>query len=315
MHCTGTVGPDGAQKDQNPLALTAAWFGSTDVTSKTLAQFQIGGHLLIEPTASFVGVFGDVCPGHRKTLRLCFANGDYHELQETRVLPFYKSWTPPPALEQLDLVYVLFFSFYSLQKAYERFGAHAWCVPTYVPTSSMFENYAICQAPVLSTQHNWAARRCIGFVSWRAPEKYGEIISKIEAVVNHHDWSICDAVPLYSCLSQAGRFGDPFFVYHPNFASVWERHVTPKLGAASFASWRCNYWMATPAAVLEYANFLRKDLLPALCSDEDCFKDSTYGRPITPEMEQVGWRFYPLLPFLLERVVGKYFQWRAAQGA
>jgi hypothetical protein len=294
----------------NSMALASAWYGPLDVAHKVREAFCVHEHLLVDPSVNFNTVFGDPCPGQKKVLRLVFTDGNVDELHENRNRPFYRTWAPPPPLEQLHLVYVLFFNAYSLAKAYERFGAHPWCVPLYVPTSSLFENHAICQAPVLATRDNWAVRRCVGFISWRATEKLADIVHRIQTLLDGHDWEARDAVPLCSFPAQAGRFGDPFFCTHPGLEAVWERHIVPRFGDLPFASWRCSYWMATPAAVLEYAHFLRTELLPALWADNDCFKDAKYVRPVTPEMTQAGWPYYPLLPFFLERVVGKFFQHR-----
>ncbi len=294
------------------MDLVSAWYGPLDVTHKVKEAFCYNDvHLLIDAAVNFNGVFGDPCPGQKKLLRLVFLDKNVYELHETRNGPFYKCWAPPPPLEQSHLVYVLFFNAFSLQKTYERFGAHPWCVPLYVPTSSLFENHAICQAPALATRDNWAGRRGVGFISWRATEKFGDIAHRIQTLIDKHDWGACDAVPLCVIPAHAGRLGDEHAIITPGLQMVWERHIVPRLGDLPFATWRCNYWMATPAAALEYAHFLRTDLLPALWADNDCFKDAKYSRPVTPEMTQAGWPYYPLLPFFLERVVGKFFQHRA----
>ena len=217
--------------------LVGAWYGPVDVLGKVLQHFECKGHLLIESSISFNRWFGDPSIGCPKTLRLSFSDGQHHELPEVRHGPgFYRCWSPPVPAGPC-IVYILFFDIMSLRKSYERFGQCPWSMPMYVPTTSLFENHAICQAHVLQVRDKWADRRCVGFISYRADEKVPDIISRIKSLIEEHDWTACPAQSLYQSQDVPISFGDRYAATHPGLLAAWQRHVIPRLGATPFHTW------------------------------------------------------------------------------
>lgn len=214
------------------------------------------------------------------------------------------------------LVYVLCFDEASEAAARALAAAHAWATPMRLRTTTLFESEPLAlRAEALAEADDWAARRYVGWLSWRAFEKFPGLRAPATARLDALAAPTFDAatgpdvVPLLIAPVPM-RYGDEWHAVHPSLRALWDetlvQHLHPAL-AHPFQSFLCSYYVARPAHLLRFAAFLRRAVL-LLAADARTFADATYPRPVTEAMRAAGMAHYPHMPFLLERLAGAYFQ-------
>jgi hypothetical protein len=216
------------------------------------------------------------------------------------------------------LIYVLYYDDYSHGQALKHYGAFRWAKPLRVETSELFENEAILRAPQLAEEDAWERRAYVGWLSWKAPRK-GLLLrvprwaERTLAALEAGDRPLHD-VCAFAWVGADSQYGDKLARDEPTMTAIWDTTVCAADGrfARPFSTIWCNYWAARPEVVLGYARWLAETMVPALRADPRVLGrmgDAVVVHPeATPSMRRAGMAFYPVLPFLLERVTGAYFQ-------
>jgi hypothetical protein len=220
-------------------------------------------------------------------------------------------------------IYVLAPDEKSLEAARERYTDPIFC-PILLPQTPYLESYMYTDY-LMAHEHEWRDCEWVGCIAHSAHTKQPRIF-QIQDMMNEakKQGSQCCAF-LYR--------GDPLLTtadtWHPGFTECWKRcwhavgwngpmHRSLITEEAHMVSFYCNYWCCTPHLMRTYCTMMRT-LRDAIESDpelkEALYKDSTYksrGRIIAkiPDSKCValwGKPYYPMLPFVLERMPCLFF--------
>jgi hypothetical protein len=217
------------------------------------------------------------------------------------------------------LLYVLFYDEHSRERACELYGMYTWLlVPLFLPTTPLFENEPLhVRRRFLSRRDRWKKREYIGFISWRifqkvSQEQFDETLAVLADGIDEGP-----GVPRKHPDVAAFFIGwnGELFPYGKgeiciNFTSTWNRVVgllDHRLVGRPYKIWVSNYWVARPAELEVFANFLDR-AIAAFVADGVALQPTTYGREVTDAMRRAGMPAYPLMPFLLERLAPTYYQ-------
>lgn len=221
------------------------------------------------------------------------------------------------------LIYILCHDNVSEASARAGFSRYVWAQVERIPTSPLFENAVFLRVDDLAKRDSWASRKFVGTLSYRAFEKYrslrfySEKLIRLLARVDNMSAEAPDAV---SFLSEGAPrlFGGVSALDHPEFDAVWNSTVCgavdPRL-CLPFRAWYCNYWVARPQHWMAYAHWLRDTVLPSLQADKRLVETNqvmyvigSTARPPSSDMIGMGMHQFPMMPFILERLPGAYFQ-------
>lgn len=213
-------------------------------------------------------------------------------------------------------IYVLAYDEASETEALATFGARPWASVVTIPSTPLLEGVAY--ANVLGEREaEWSACAYVGTLSWRAGTKCPASLEALDVYGAHlPDY---DVVPLSSTLVPMLEGSE---WYHPGFTHTWTQwlpliddSIAPEAVAPPGMLWfPFNYWMARPAVMREYMAFHAKACaaLDAPPMQDLVWVDANYGGSMSSKRceEVFGVPYYPMVPFLLERLPSWYFQWR-----
>lgn len=219
------------------------------------------------------------------------------------------SWRP--VHEGNVIIYVLSYSEATEAAARAKFSGQPW-YHIQIPTTDYFENLVFIDlVPTLSVNHSWATRDYVGFVSHKGFDKFSwaNLSESAGPVMSSIQNGTCKAdVIAWHAEAKRLPYGGLSSLSQASFPIVWDSSVKALDSrlVLPFRTFFSNYWLARPGLVLQYSSWLRLAVL-RLVKDPHFFHPVSY-RDVTPEMKQAGMDFYPLAPFLLERMPGAYFQ-------
>jgi len=234
----------------------------------------------------------------------------------TATLPWERT-SPFPVL-----IYIICHDNASEAAAFAGFSRYAWARVERVMTSPLFENEIFLRAGELSRRDDWSSRAFVGTLSYRAFEKHRSLRFYVERKIwalARADVKSAETPDAVSFLSEGAPslFGGDSALDHPGFASVWNSTVCDidRRLCLPFRAWYCNYWVARPEHWLAFADWLQLSALPRLILDNRLTDTSQVMyvigssiRPPSEDMLRVGMQQFPLMPFVLERLPGAYFQ-------
>jgi hypothetical protein len=186
--------------------------------------------------------------------------------------------------------------------AKERFSNFSWAFPVLITGADennvLFENKFYVEFEKHVNREDYNSFEYIGFLSYSAPTKISmhQIVQNIEAL--HHK-NFVHFSPSPILISNSVNVNT-----HKNFKVIWN-DVFNDLGDTNHAfdsNW--NYFVMKKNMFFEYQKYL-KCKIPILLSHNLALTDANYKsgkNPICIERVTNGLKFYPHVPFVLERV-------------
>jgi hypothetical protein len=213
------------------------------------------------------------------------------------------------------IIYVLAPDTSSLEQAMERYTDPIF-KPIILPQTPYLESYMYTDY-LMEHHDEWKDHDWVGCIAHSAWKKQPSI-HKIGEMMTEASNQSCDVCAfLYR--------GDPLVAtaetWHPGFSEAWKKLWNSDLSVTMdhhIRSFYCNYWATRPSKMEEYCRVVR-GLKTRIDNEPDLkdslWKDSSYGSrgseiaKISPEkcISLWGVPYYPLLPFVFERLPCFYF--------
>ena len=231
------------------------------------------------------------------------------------------------------IIYVLCYDDESEQKANTEFIQYPWARIYRIPVESqnhLFEG-VMYQTELMKLYDEWKDKEFVGTISYKLKARLNwypyTTMERIDNAIQNMSPVSHDVVPFL-------HFGGANFSnLNPNLGDEFKKmtnyvipiHKEYKVGyrintrekefkVSSFFFF--NYWMATPAHMLEYIYFFNSIWLPTLESNANVWNNSGYQGHLTPEQLKNLTRrvdYYPYHPFINERLPASYFRYKKAR--
>jgi len=199
-------------------------------------------------------------------------------------------------------IYILCYN----QERFDAAGAqypYSWAHPILMKYQNCtFENAFWPQ--LLEIRDEWASCEFVGTIAFTAKRKINVgLINKRIIEGYYTDKS-------YVHFSDTGRLVLKNKTDHPNFKEIWTDMLKTLQIPDVVEGW-CNYWMCTPALMDGFLAWHRDVLTPVVLAHPLIYSDSKYKGALS-EADLVrlwGRPYYPMVPFIMERINRAFFSY------
>lgn len=208
-------------------------------------------------------------------------------------------------------IYVLGYDPFTVREAKICFHNKSWANIISIDTTKYLENI-MYDNWLLDHKKDWIEHKYVGTFSWRTctkieiPNLIPDLIESIDADV------VAFSFAYYGLLENAIKS------HGEVFKRTWYNILTrlnftdQQIFDPTIKPFYCNFWMAKPNVMLEYIDFfarLKNIIENTQEIQEDLLSESNYTNYVTKNRlnKIYGRPYYPILPFILERIPCIFF--------
>lgn len=200
-------------------------------------------------------------------------------------------------------IYILCYSENILNTAQEYYKIYHWAKPILIKyQNATFEN-AFWQQ-LLDIHEEWKDCEMVGTLAYSANTKidigrvHNIIVNRL--YVNKAYWHFKTTNKKIE-----GNWMDKI---HPKFMELWN-DMLHELSLETTVDNHCNYWMCTPELMLKFIDWVTTQFIPIIMGHPLAMIDSKYPGSVPREQRIKRWglNYYPLLPFVMERMNKCFF--------
>lgn len=200
-------------------------------------------------------------------------------------------------------IYILCHNENILEKSKNIYAKYNWAYPILLKyQDATFENTFWKQ--LLEIEEDWINNDMIGTLSSSSYLKIDlDVVNNILLTINN-ETKYYHFKPDKSDLKILSK-KEP----HPNFNIIW-KNIINELKLNDCKEYYCNYWICKSIYIKDFINWYLNIALPVVKQHELIMTNSKYkyGRLDNKELEVLcGVPYYPILPFILERLIPCYF--------
>ena len=200
-------------------------------------------------------------------------------------------------------IYILCHSQIILEQSKIIYSKYSWAHPILMKYQDFsFEN--AFWAHLLEIESEWINCDMVGILSSKAHIKLNlEYVNKIVLSMNtncnfyHFKPSPDPRLISYKCIP------------HPNFNIIWS-NILQELKLKDCKEYYCNYWICKPTLMVNFINWYLNIALPVVKNHPLIMSNAEYRQgslSVNKLIELCGVPYYPILPFIIERLNPCYF--------
>ena len=200
-------------------------------------------------------------------------------------------------------IYILCHNQIILEKSKNMYSKYNWAYPILMKYQDFsFENAFWAQ--LLEIEPEWINCDMVGILSSKVNMKLNlGFINNILLTMNNN----CNFYHFKP--SSDPRLVSNKFIPHPNFNIIW-RTLLQELKLKDCKEYFCNYWICKPKLMVNFINWYLNIALPIVKKHPLIMSNAEYKEgtlSINQLIELCGVPYYPILPFIIERLNPCYF--------
>lgn len=202
------------------------------------------------------------------------------------------------------IIYILCYDEITLSEARKIYNSYYWARPILMKYQDVtFENAFWTQ--LLEIKPEWEEAEMVGTISWKAYIKRD--ITNINNIIISKKYR----TPYHNFFETPIKYEDDKHIRTHKYLKSIIHQVTQDLylNLPETVSYS-NYFMCSPKLMIEFIDWFKTRLLPSVILNEDSFSDANYEEATIGKglcLEKWGYPYYPLIPFILERLNGCFF--------